>query len=83
MPKQIPDISQDIETKKDAELYAKSVMKRLNVADVEQAIVRAYLSGAKGGFCCGYHISDMEAEKVYGKVIEYYKKQLKEEKRCQ
>ena len=33
MPKQIPDMSQDIETKKDAELYAKSVMERLNIAN--------------------------------------------------
>ena len=80
MPKQIPDMSQDIETKKEAAAYAKGVMKRLNVADVEHAIEQAYLYGAKSGFCCGYHISDIEAEKEYGKVIEYYKKQLEEEK---
>lgn len=76
MPKQLPDMSQDIETKKDAVAYAASVMKRLKASDVEQAICTAYLRGASMGFCTGYRCSDIEAEKEYGEVIRGLKKEL-------
>lgn len=80
MPEQLPDMSQDIEAKKDAAAYAASVMRRLKVSDVEQAIVNAYLAGAKNGFCTGYRCSDIKAEKKYGKVIKELKRQLNDKK---
>ena len=76
IPKQLPDMSQDIGAKKDATIYAESVMKLLKVSDVEQAIKTAYLMGAKMGFCTGYRCSDIEAEKEYGKVINELKRLL-------
>ncbi|WP_455674181.1 hypothetical protein [Phocaeicola sp.] len=76
MPKQLPDMSQDIEAKKDAAIYAASVMNRLKAKYIEQTIITAYLMGAKNGFCTGYRCSDIEAEKEYGKVIRELKKKL-------
>lgn len=76
MPKQLPDMSQDIGTKKDAAIYAASIIKRLKVIDIEQAISTAYLIGAKNGFCTGYRCSDIEAEKEYGEVIRVLKKEV-------
>lgn len=80
MPKQLPDISKDIGTKKDAAAYAASVIKRLKAPDVEQAICTAYLMGAKNGFCTGYRCSEIEAEKEYGEVIRELKRQLNDKK---
>lgn len=82
MPKQLPDMSQDIRTKEDASLYAASVQKRLKGSDIEQAIKTAYLMGAKIGFCTGYRCSDIEAEKEYGKVIRELKRQLNDKLKC-
>lgn len=79
MPKQLPDMSQDPETKKEAAEYAKSVMNRLKVNDVEHAIEQAYLLGARNGFCVGYRISDIDNEKTYTKIIRELKKQIKNE----
>lgn len=76
MPKQLPDMSQDIGAKKDAAIYAASVMKNLKAKDIEQAIITAYLLGAKNGFCTGYRFSEIEAEKEYGKIIRELKKKL-------
>lgn len=76
MPKQLPDMSQDIEAKKDAAIYAASVRRNLKSKDIEQAIITAYLMGAKNGFCTGYRCSDIEAEKEYEKVIRELKKKL-------
>lgn len=76
MPKQLPDMSQDVGVQKDAAIYAASVMKQLKVSNVEQAIETAYLIGAKMGFCTGYRCSDIEAEKEYGEVIKELKRQL-------
>lgn len=80
MPKQLPDMSQDIGAKKDAAAYAAFVMKRLKASDVEQAIIAAYLTGAKTGFCTGYRCSDIEAEKEYGKIIRELERQLNDKK---
>lgn len=76
MPKQLPDMSQDIMTKKDAAIYAADVMKKLKAVDIEHAISTAYLMGAKSGFCTGYRCSDIEAEKEYGEVIRALERQL-------
>lgn len=78
MPKQLPDMSQDIGVKADAAIYAASVMKKLKTSDVEQAIKTAYLMGAKMGFLTGYRCSDIEAEKEYGEVIRELKRQLED-----
>lgn len=80
MPKQLPDMSQDIEAKKDAAAYAASVMKRLKASDVEQAITNAYLAGVKNGFCTGYRCADIEAEKEYRKAIKELERQLNDKK---
>lgn len=69
MAKQLPDASQDPGMKKDANAYAKSVLNRLKVNDVEKAIETAYLMGAKMGFCYGYRVAEIEVEKEYKEVI--------------
>lgn len=79
MPKQLPDMSQDPMTKKEAAEYAKAVMTRLKASDVEHAIETAYLLGARNGFCVGYRVSDIDNEKTYGKIIKELKKQLGKE----
>lgn len=76
MPKQLPDMSQDIMTKKNAAIYAAAVMKKLKAVDIEQAISTAYLIGAKSGFCTGYRCSDIEAKKEYGEIIRELKRQV-------
>ena len=63
MPKQLPDMSQDIGVKKDAAIYAASIMKNLKAKDIEQSIITAYLIGAKNGFCTGYRYAEVEAER--------------------
>lgn len=74
MPKQIPDASQDPGMKEDARRYAESVYKKMKVTDIEAAIKAAYLMGTKNGFCCGYRIAELEAEREYKKVIYELKK---------
>lgn len=76
IPKQLPDMSQDIMTKKDAAAYAAAIMKKLKAVDIEHAISTAYLMGAKMGFSTGYRCSDIEAEKEYGEVIRGLEKML-------
>lgn len=75
MPKQLPDMSQDPMTQKDAADYARSVMLKLKASDIYNAIEKAYLMGAKKGFCVGYRVSDIENEKVYGQIIREIKKE--------
>lgn len=74
MAKQIPDASQDPGMKKDAGLYAESVFKKLKAEEIKNAIEKAYLLGAKSGFCYGYRYAEIEHEKEYARFVQEYKK---------
>ena len=78
MPKQLPDVSQDPGMKKDASQYAQSVMRRLKVTDVEEAIKKAYLVGAKNGFSCGYKYAEVHETEEYKRVIREQAEMIRE-----
>ena len=69
MPKQLPDASQDPGMGKEASQYTQSVMRRLKVTDIEEAIKTAYLMGAKNGFSCGYQYAEIHETEEYKRVI--------------
>lgn len=69
MPKQLPNLSNDAGFLEESRLYAKRILERLKVNDIEKAIARAYLDGAQSSIHTGYLL----AEQDYEKIIKYYK----------
>lgn len=79
IPQELPRVADDKGYQDEARLYAVNTMRKIApMYDLtnwmQKSIERAYLDGAQSSIRIGYHL----AEKEYIKVINYYKKQLKE-----
>lgn len=77
MVKQLPNISDDkgfVQERKD---YAKRVLERIKVVDIEDALSKAFLFGAQRSLQIGYMLGEKDSEEA----IRYYKKQLEELRR--
>ena len=83
MAKQLPSVHNDKGFVDDSQRYAKKVIDRLKLSDVEKALSRAYLDGAQAALRLGYILAEEEYKTVvfhYQQQIHDYQQQLSEKK---
>lgn len=77
MIKQLPNISDDKGFVQESKTYAKRVLERIKVVDIEDALSKAFLFGAQRSIQIGYLLGEKDSEET----IRYYKKQVEEMRR--
>ena len=83
MAKQLPSVHNDKGFVDDSQRYARKVIDRLKLSDVEKALSRAYLDGAQAALRLGYVLAEEEYKTVihdYQRKIHAYQLQLSEKK---
>lgn len=64
MVKQLPSVHNDKGFVDDSQRYAKKVIDRVKLSDVEKAISHAYLDGAQAALSLGYAMAVKDYEKL-------------------